>query len=157
MSATATWSTKAAPMAAAVGSVVLILGLLCIVHAALTVALGGRAWNASAYLCMIFALVLAGLRVRRGRTRAVRRLSWDAAGACFRLSSFHGELVLSRVWYGLGWVTLGLRARTPTGEGKLRHVVIWKSAIPAPLWNELALRIHAAPERAKRQENKENP
>src|SRR5690606_10011551 len=101
--------------------------------AALTVALGGRPWNASAYLCMMLALLLAGLRARHDHARAVRTLSWDAAAACFRLSSFHGELDLSRVWFGLGWVTLGLRAHTPIGEGKLRHVVIWKSAIPAPL------------------------
>ena len=153
MSATAAWSTKATPLAGVAEAVVFTLGVFCIVHAAITLALGGAAWNLPAYACLLLTALLAVVRLMRRRT--AHALRWDAIGGSFRIADVPGGLVLTRVWYGAGWVTLGLRpAEAP---GRMLHLVIWKSTIPAPLWNELVLRTQAHPLREASHQNKENP
>jgi hypothetical protein len=156
VSATATWSTKAAPAGVVGGSVALVLGMLSIVHAAVTLALGGAAWNFPALACMALAAVLAALRVRRLLRNTACTLQWDPSRG-FHVSGVATDLRLERVWRGPAWLTLGLRTADADGGAIIRHV-IWKSAMPAPLWSELALRIQseAAREDPHPPQNKDN-
>ena len=154
MSAAATWSTKATPMASVAGAAVLTLGIFCIVHAAVTLALGGAAWNAPAYACLLLAACLVARRLHREHRRGACTLYWDAAEGALRITAVAGRLELTHAWHGVGWVTLELRPQVPSGRAV--RLVVWKSAIPAPLWSELALRIQAGPAGSSHQ-NKENP
>jgi len=151
----ATWSTRATPLAAVAGAVVLTLGAFSIVFAALTLALGGAKWNIPAYACLALTACLVVLRLGREHRRNTFCLSWCPEDAGFRVAGLPGRLDVLRVWQGPGWVTLGLRHQA--AAKREWRLVVWKSTIPAPLWSELALRIEAGPLRGKRHQNKENP
>lgn len=152
---TATWSTNATPLVRVGGAVVHILGLSCIVHAAVTLALGGAAWNLPAHACMGLAGLLAMLHLHRLSRHPTHPLHWDAAAGGFRVAGRSGPMALVHAWHGAGWMTLRLRPHDSMGPAI--HMVVWKSATPAPLWSELALRIEAGPGGEGRHQNKENP
>jgi len=150
-----TWSATTPPLAGVAGSVVLALGALCIIHAALTLVLAGAAWGLSAYACMGLAVLLAALRAFKHWRRKAYILHWDAGRACFRMHPDFPELALTHVWRGPGWVTLRLQPSLSTGPAL--HLVVWKSSIPAPLWSHLALCVHAGALGKNGHQNKENP
>lgn len=155
MSAAATWSTEATPLARVAGAVVHILGLLCIVHAAVTLALGGAAWNLPATFCLGLGALLGLLQALRRARRAPHTLVWDAVRGCFVMSGRPQGMALIHAWHGSGWMTL--RLRPLDAGGPAYHAIIWKSAVPAPLWSELALRVEAGRSGGTRHQNKENP
>lgn len=155
MSAAAAWSTQATPLAGVAGAAVLTLGAACIVYTAITLALGGAAWSLAAWFCLFGTGLLVALRLARERRRVVHLLHWDPGSGCFRSSQHPGELVLTHIWRGPAWVTLRLHSQAPH-QGPM-HLVIWKSAVPPPLWSELALRIQAQPCCRGGHQNKENP
>lgn len=154
MNASTAWSTQAAPLAGIAGAAVFSLGVVCIVHAAVTLALGGAAWNLPAYACMALAALLAVVHSVRAHHRHSGTLYRDADGG-YRLSGHAGVLALVRVWLGPAWVTLRLKPQAL--HDRPVHVVLWKSAIPSPLWSELVLQVQAGPPRRNRHQNKENP
>lgn len=154
MSSVSAWSTRATPLAGIAGPAVFTLGLFCLVHAAVTLALGGAAWHLPAYACMALAALLAAVRLVRARRRFAGMLRQDADGR-FRLSQKPGVWTLTRVWRAPAWVTL--RLQPETAGGRAIHVVVWKSAVPPPLWTELALRIQTRAPRRDSHQNKENP
>jgi len=151
----AAWSARATPIACVAGAAVFSLGVISLVHAAVTLALQGAAWNFSAWSCLVLAALLVAVRLRRERGRAVRTLYWNPGSGGFRVDGIAGDLALTRVWYGAGWVTLGLRSHAP--KARALQLVIWKSAMPAPLWNELALHLLAGAFRGNSHQNKESP
>lgn len=155
MNATAAWSTHAAPLAGVVGAVVLTLGVFSLVTAAVTLALGGAAWNLPAYACLVLAACLVALRLYRDCRQAVQTLNWDPAQREFRLAGTTDRLTLLRVGSGPAWVTLVFHAHS--APGRLVRLVLWKSVIPAPSWSELALCIEAVQVRGECHQNKENP
>lgn len=162
MSAAATWSTEIAPHARAVGAVLYAIGVFSTVHAAVTLCLGGAAWNIPAHACMGLAGLLAILRLHRLFRRRPGVLHWDTGAGAFRLSGHPGPMKLVHAWQGAGWTTLKLRPHDPANPGmhvvkRDVHVVIWKSAATASSWTELALRIAGAPDGEGRHQNKENP
>lgn len=134
---------------------VLALGVTCIVHTALTLALAGAAWGPSAYTCMGLAVLLALLRAFKAGRRKAYVLHWDAGRAYFCIPPDFPELLLTHVWRGPGWVTL--RLRPSVSAGPTLHLVVWKSSIPAPLWSQLALCVHAGALGKNGRQNKENP
>ncbi len=142
MSVTAAWFAKASPLASVAGAAVLALGTLSFIHAALTVALQGAAWNLTAYSCLILAGVLVVRRVRDDSRRQNHILFWDSEIGCFRVAGIRGSFMPDRFWQGPAWVTLGLRSTE--SDDRTLQLVIWKSATSAPLWNELVLRLQAA-------------
>jgi len=143
------------PLAGVAGPVVLVLGVLCIAHAAITLALAGAAWNLPAHACLGLAAALAVSRLLRERRRMVHTLRWDNGRACFRIHPNAPELALTHMWQGPGWVTLKLRPRLASGP--VLHLAVWKSAIPAPLWSRLALCAQAGALWEAGHQNKENP
>ncbi|MFT0850695.1 hypothetical protein VRY85_07920 [Achromobacter sp. F4_2707] len=155
MSETATWSTQATPLASVAGAVVLTLGAFSIVFAALTLALGGAPWSFSAYACLALTAVWVALRLHRAYHHKAYNLSRCPGGTGFFVQGVAERLELAYVWQGPGWVTLGLRYQAP--PHRVLRLVIWKSAIPAPLWSELALCIEAGPLQENSHQNKENP
>lgn len=155
MSATAAWFAKATPIASVAGAVVLALGIVSIVHAAITLALQGAAWNFFAYACLSLAGVLALSRLRAVLRRTGTLVFWDTGAGAFRVAGVREPLTLHRAWRGAAWVTLELRPQAP--RGRTQQLVIWKSAMPAPLWNELVLRVQAARSVGNSHQNKERP
>src|SRR5690606_36987252 len=135
-------------------ALMLVLGTLCVGHAALTLVHGDARWGWPGYLCLALFSVLALLRLQRtGRTPA-SSLQWDADRACFLVSSRPGQYHLAQVWRGPYWVTLGLS--TPASPRPL-YLVVWKSSMSPGYWSQLAMRIQAGSGRFQRPENKENP
>lgn len=162
MSAAATWSTEMAPRARAVGVVLYAIGVVSVVHAAVTLALGGAAWNVPAHACMGLAGLLVIFRLHRSLRYRAGALRWDAGAGVFRLSGYSAPMQLVHAWQGAGWTTLKLRPHASADPGRHAvnrdvHVVIWKSAVTPSSWSELALRIAAAPSGEERHQNKENP
>lgn len=155
MNTSAAWSTQATPLSSVAGAVMFTLGTFSIVIAALTLASGGAAWNLPAYACLALAACLVLVRLYRERHRSALLLSWNPAEGGFCVAGLSGNPVLTRVWSGPGWVTLGLSHQAPSNRAV--RLVVWKSAIPAPLWSELALRIEAAQLHGNGHQNKENP
>lgn len=155
MSAAATWPTKATPLAGVAGPAVHSLGVLCVVHAAITLALWGAAWGFCAYACMGLAALLCALRLRHIGRDPHSVLLFDPSDGLFRIRGSATPLTLTHAWHGPGWMTLRLRPRDIVVPAI--HLVIWKSAVPAPFWSELALRAEAGLSRAIRHQNKENP
>lgn len=134
---------------------VLTLGAFSMVFTALTLAFGGAPWNLPAYACLVLTAAGVAVRLRREHHRKSYNLSRCSGGAGFFVQGVAERLELAHVWQGPGWVTLGLRHAAPSN--RVLRLVIWKSAIPAPLWSELALRIEAGPLRENSHQNKENP
>ena len=139
MSEKATWSTEATSLARVAELVVLTLGSFSLVSAALLLTLGREFSRPAALFCLALTAVFVVLRIRRMRRRHPFLLSWCSHTKGFLLAGMPGTLQLLRVWQGLGWVTLGLRH--PAAPHKVLRLVVWKSAVPAPLWSELVLRI----------------
>lgn len=123
-------------------AMVFALGVCSLVYAAIVLALQGAAWGACAILCFSLAIALVVVRLRGRRARPSHVLSWNAESGAFRLADVEGELTLTRVCYGVGWVTLELRSQAPIS--RVLQLVLWKSAVSAPLWNVLALRVQGA-------------
>ena len=142
-------------MARVVAALVLTLGLFSLVAAALLLALDGDLSHPIAWACMALTTLLVALRLRREYRHTPFLLSWCPHSAGFHIPGVSGTLELVRVWQGPGWVTLGLRPQA--APRRIMSLVVWKSAIPAPLWNELALRLEAGSQRANSAQNKENP
>lgn len=142
-------------MAGVARAALLTLGTLCIVHAAVTLALRGASWNLSAYSCLLLAVLLLVFRLVREGGCGARTLYWDRAATGFRMDALPGIMELTHVWRGPAWVTLRLQPRAEPGP--FVHVVVWKSAVPAPLWSELALYTQASAFRGNGHQNKEAP
>lgn len=155
MSAAATWSTKATPLVRVVGCVVFTLGVLCIVHAAVTLALGGGAWTLPAYTCLALAGLLVCLRILREWRYPTHILHWDTEVDAFRVHAIPGIMDLMHAWHGPAWVTLSLRRRAQ--DARPVRLVIWKSTVPSPYWSELVLRTQVGGSREQGHQNKENP
>ena len=135
MNATAAWSTQAAPLAGVAGAVVLTLGVFSLVTAAVTLALGGAAWNFPAYACLVLAGGLVALRLHRSRRQVTPTLTWDSAQREFRLAGTPDRLTLLRVGRGPAWVSLVFQPHS--APQRPVRLVLWKSVIPAPSWSEL--------------------
>lgn len=151
----ATWSTEATPLARIAGAVVFTLGAFSVVSAALLLAGGRYLAYPAALACLFLTAVFAVLYVRRIHRRLPVFLSWCARSESFFVAGMSVPLELLRVWHGPGWVTLGLRH--PATPHKVIRLVVWKSAVPAPLWSELALCLEVGARRRNGYENKENP
>lgn len=149
------WPSRPGRPAQFLGGALLALGVFCITYVSLSLALGGAAFGWAAYACLALAVLFVVSRLRRHGREAPVTLYWNPTRSCFHLSEDPSPLALDRVWRAPCWVTL--RLRPMAGQGGTRDVVIWKSAVPPPLWNELALCIHAARRSANSHENKENP
>lgn len=155
MSVAATWSSKATPLAVVLGAAMLALGVSSVVHAALMLAHGGRAWGAAAYACVVLAGMLPCIRLRRDLRQGGLTLMWDSHHGAFRNPGLADPYQLKKVWRGPGWVTLGVTCNESCG--RVLYLVVWKSSVSSPLWSELPLRLEAAAGRRDRQQNKENP
>ncbi|HLT99227.1 MAG TPA: hypothetical protein VKZ70_05765 [Burkholderiaceae bacterium] len=154
MSGQATWSTRSTPGARIAEVLLLTLGVFSIVVAAIRLTLGPE-WHPAATAILSLAALFVGLRLHRSRLSSPLSLSWCPAACNFRVAGRSDGLHLVRVWQGPGWVTLGLR---PDAEPqRVLYLVVWKSAVPAPLWSELILLIETSLQRRISHQNKENP
>src|SRR5690606_5972969 len=155
VSVQATWSTKATPLAVVAEAVVLTLGVFSLVLTAERLALGEASWHPAATVILLLAACLVALRLYRRRLASPSSVSWCPRSRGFCVAGIPGVMALVHVWRGPGWVTLGLRHEaTP---GRVLQMVVWKSAIPAPLWSELVLRLETGLQRGSSHQNKENP
>lgn len=153
MNGQVTWSTRASPGASVAEALVLTLGVFSIVVAAIRLILGND-WHPVATAILLLAALLVWLRLRRSRLRPPIFLSWCPTNCNFRVAGRSDGLHLVHVWQGPGWVTLGLRP--DEDPRRVMHMVVWKSAVPAPLWSELILLVETSLQRRNSHQNKEN-
>lgn len=155
VSVAATWSTQATPITVVAGGAMLVTGVLCLTHAALTLAHGGAPWGFPAYACLFLVACWLVLRLARQWRRPAVQLYWDASVGAFGVSGTATPLELTQVWRGPAWLTLALCP--PGGSRRPLYLVVWKSSVSPPLWSELLLRIQTGGGGRKGHQNKENP
>lgn len=143
------------PLIRVAAAVVLTLGVCSLLWAALVLASGGNVSLPLAALPVALTFFFLAFRLRREWRESPSLLSWSCDPAGFHVAGVQGVAELVHVWRGPAWVTLALRYQAK--PHRLERFVIWKSAVPAPLWSELALRLESGSLRGNRKQNKENP